>query len=145
MKKKEDWIIINNYYSNKDLDNSFFIDLYSQSDTQREIIKSIAKDYFPYALQFLKERGIFIKDIIDDRDNEALIEDETDRFIHIGNILLEENRKIDTIEYELNMMFKNYTNEKDPDKREDIFKKMIAIRHYVSAYIKTLYDMMTLR
>lgn len=93
----------------------------------------------------MKERGIYIKEIVDDRDNEALIKNDTDRVIYIGNILLEENQKIEAIEVDLNKMWIDFKNEKDPDKREDIFKKMIAIRHYVSAYIKTLYDMMTSR
>lgn len=109
MKNKEDWISINNYYSNKDLDNNFITDLNSQNAKQREFIKSIVLDYFPYALQYLKERGIYIKDIIDDRDNEALVKTESDRVIHIGNIILEDNKKkIEDIEVDLNKMLENY-------------------------------------
>ena len=93
----------------------------------------------------MKERGIYIKDRIDDIENEALIKDETDRVIYIGNIILEDNKKIDAIEDDLNKMLETYYNEKDPYKREDILKKMIAIEHYVSAHFKTLYDMMASR
>jgi hypothetical protein len=136
-----------NNYSNidKGYNNRIFIDLFSLTDIDKEIIQSIGQDYLQEALLYLKEHGIYIKDIIDDRDNEALIKDETDRVIYIGNIILEDNKKIDAIEDDLEKMWGYYINEKDPYKKEDLLKKIIAIEHYVSVHFKTLYDMIANR
>lgn len=58
--------------------------------------------------------------------------------------MLEDIQKIDVIEIDLKML-ENSINEIDPYKREIILKKIIAIEHYLSAYNKTLNDMISLR
>jgi predicted KAP-like P-loop ATPase len=81
----------------------------------------------------------------DGKDNEALITNETERLLYTVNLMLEDFKKIDIIESDLNKILENSNYEMDRFKREDMLKKIIAIRHYLSAYHKTLKDRLLYR
>lgn len=104
-------------------------------DNQEPMLEAFRMKLSPTAiLVHLKNRGFPVRNVAYDRHKIETVKHESERLIHISDILLEDNQILEEMELEIITLWKDYKDEKDSYRRVIILEKIVIINCYLDIY-----------
>ena len=96
------------------------------------------------AIQYLSDYGFEMSDTTWYREKNKLEKMKLERLYHIAKHRFDEQHleRVDTCETIQKMMWRNFNDEKDPYKRNQILKDILSLQSYLSAYYEATIDVM---